>query len=160
MESESLESRIQKLEDIEEIKQLQIRYVNYLITGKWDELLDLFDDDASVELGSYGLHKGRAALEKEYKERVARGHNGHEGDYVVHPLITINGDKAQGSWLLYLQKQFPYKLDNGRDEDWAQAFYDMEYIKKNGKWKISSLKCKTRIWSPRPPYHPIEQGSS
>jgi hypothetical protein len=160
MTSESLESRMQRMEDIEEIKQLQIRYVNYLITGKWDELLDLFDEDGAVELGPNGLHKGRAALEKEYKERVARGHNGHEGDFVVHPLISIDGDKAKGSWLLYLQKQFPYKLDNGRDQDWAQAFYDMEYIKKNGKWKISLLKVNTRIWSPRPPYIQVKENNS
>jgi hypothetical protein len=152
MNLKDLEKRIGILEDVEQIKQLQTRYVNYLITNQWDALLDLFDENGAVELEQYGLQKGRAALEKEFKERVARGHSGHEGDYVVHPLISVDGDKAHGSWLLYLQKQFPYKRDDGADIDWTQGFYEVEYLKRDGKWKISLLKFKARISSPRPPY--------
>jgi hypothetical protein len=159
MNLEDLEKRVGILEDIEQIKQLQTRYVNYLITNQWDALLDLFDDDGAVELESYGLHKGKAALEKEFKERVALGHNGHEGDYIVHPLITIDGDRARGSWLLYLQKQYPYKRTDGADIDWTQGFYEAAYVKKNGKWKISLLKFNARLSSPRPSRDALNQGN-
>jgi hypothetical protein len=159
MNLEDLGKRIVILEDIEQIKQVQTRYVNYLITNRWDELLDLFDDDGAVELESYGLHKGKAALEKEFKGRVARGHTGHEGDYVVHPLISVDGDTAKGSWLLYLQKQFPHKIANGLDIDWTQGFYEVDYVKRNGKWKISLLKFKARLSSPRPNYT-VKQGDA
>jgi hypothetical protein len=32
--------------------------------------------------------------------------------------------------------------------DWTQGFYEIEYIKENGQWKISSLKWAVRLISP------------
>ncbi len=37
-----MEARLRKPEDIEEIKPLQIRYVNCLTTTDWDELVDCY----------------------------------------------------------------------------------------------------------------------
>jgi hypothetical protein len=32
--------------------------------------------------------------------------------------------------------------------DWLHGYYDMEYVREDGKWKISYLKFRTRLWSP------------
>jgi carotenoid cleavage dioxygenase len=153
MELEELGKRLQNLEDIEKIKQLQIRYVNGLMKCTWDEVVDMFTEDALVDLQAHGPHKGRAEITELFHKKVGRGHIGQEGDFVVHPLIEVDGDKATGSWLLYLQMPYPRKRMSGQETDWSQGYYEMEYVKINGEWKISYLKWTERLSAPRPPYH-------
>jgi hypothetical protein len=154
MSLEELEKRIQILEDIEEIKQLQIRYVNCLTTTKWDDVIDCFTENGVVDLES-GFARGKKEITKHFKETVAANHIGQEGNFVVHPIITVDGDKAKGSWLLYIQNSQPRKLHSkpamlATDDapDWMQGYYEMEYVRKNGKWKISLLKWRLRLISP------------
>jgi hypothetical protein len=149
-----LEKRIQVLEDIEEIKQLQLHYVNYLTTTRWDELIDCFSDDAVVALDS-GSARGKKEITAHFKGKVASNHIGQEGNFVVHPIVSVDGDKARGNWLLYIQNAQPRKLKSrpqmlATDDapDWMQGYYDMEYIRQNGHWKISLLKWKCRLLSP------------
>ena len=147
MNLEELEAKVKELDDIEQIKQLQIRYVNYLTTCQWDELVDCFDEDGATDFPypDIGLTRGKAAVAKDFKERIARAHIGQEGNFVVHPIITVDGDKAKGSWLLYIQAPLGRKSSTGEDmADWVQGYYEMEYVRKNGEWKISLLR-----WSPR-----------
>jgi len=151
MDLRELESKVRLLDDIERIKQLQIRYVNCLITSDWDEIPNLFAKDAVTDIGAHGIVKGKDAVVKLFREKISRGHQGHEGDFAVHPLISVDGDRAKGSWLLYLMKQFPHKVI-GKDMDWEQGFYEAEYIREDGQWKINYLKYRERMSSLRPPY--------
>jgi ketosteroid isomerase-like protein len=151
---EDLEKRIHTLEDIEKVKNLQIRYCNALIQTKWDELIDCFADDAIVDL-HMGYCKGKKEFSKLFKESVSKNHKGQEGNFAVHPIVTVNGDTAKGSWLHYIQFAQPRKLspkpDNCITDDapnWMQGYYDMEYKKVKGEWKISMLKWRCRLISP------------
>jgi len=157
MTLEELEKRLRTLEDVEEIKQLQVRYVNCLITTEWDELVDCFAENGVVDLHS-GLARGKEAIAKLFKEKISITHVGLEGCYVVHPIISVDGDRAKGSWLLYTQFSQPHKIQiksaTTADEeapDWMQGYYEMEYIKEAGEWKISLLKWRFRLRSPRKP---------
>ena len=156
MESDSLESRIQNIEDIEEIKQLQAHYVNCVITANWDKVVDCFSENGTFDAHA-GSATGKKALLKFFKETVANNHIGKEGLFLVHPIIKIDGDKAKGSWLLYIQFALPRKLKDKMAElptndapDWLHGFYDNEYVRENGKWKISYLKFRNRLTSPMP----------
>lgn len=80
---------------------------------------------------------------------------GQEGDFVVHPIISVDGDTAKGMWLLYLQYALPRKFKSRPPSmttddapDWEQGYYEMEYIRQDGKWKISFLKFEPRLRSP------------
>lgn len=157
MTLEELGKRLRTLEDIEEIKQLQERYVNCLITTEWDELIDCFADNGVVDLHS-GFAKGKEAIAKLFKEKISITHVGLEGCYVVHPIISVDGDRAKGSWLLYTQFSQPHKIQiksattaEADAPDWIQGYYEMEYIRENGKWEISLLKWRSRLRSPRKP---------
>ena len=158
MSSEEVEKRLRTLEDIEEIKQLQARYVDCLITIEWDELFKCFTDDATVDLHS-GLARGKAEIIKLFTEKIAITHVGTEGLYVVHPIITVDGDKAKASWLLYTHFSQPHKIqvdpaksdDMADAPDWMQGYYKMEYIRVDGKWKIKLLRWRRRLRSPRLP---------
>jgi ketosteroid isomerase-like protein len=149
-----LQKRIQTLEDIEEIKKLQAHYLNCFNKVRWDDVIDCFVDDAVVDVHA-GCARGKAELSKIFKERIGLTHIGQEGNFVVHPIISVEGDKAKGSWLLYLQyaqprkmKPRPSTLSTDDAPDWMQGYYDMEYKKVDGKWKISMMKMRIRLGSP------------
>ena len=156
MKFEEMEKRLRILEDIEEIKKLQSFYINYLTTADWDNLVDCFTDDAVIDIKKET--RGKKELTKLFKEVISKNHVGLEGNFLVQPIISVEGDKAKGSWLLYIQFAQPRKLAGKIDEisysddkapDWMQGFYEMEYTRVGGKWKISFLHWKCRLWSPR-----------
>jgi hypothetical protein len=154
MTLKSLGQRILMLEDIEEIKKLQVQYLNCLITTKWDDLIECFAENAVLNLES-GSATGREIITKHFKEKVSLNNIGQEGSFVVHPIITIEGNKAKGSWLLYTRFAQPRILKSKPDKrisyeapDWIQGYYEMEYVRQNGKWKISYLKFDSRLTSP------------
>jgi hypothetical protein len=51
----------------------------------------------------------------------------------VQPDITVVGDRARGTWLIYMLFSRP-------TIQWVQGKNECEYRKVNGKWKISRLK--------------------
>jgi hypothetical protein len=93
-----LEKRVRVTEDIQQIHELQRRYVNALICTEWDDCADCFD-----------------------------------------------GDRAKGKWLLYMMYCYPH---TGQSLFWVQGFYNMEYVRENGKWKISYMNWTERMGLP------------
>ena len=155
MNLDEMEKRLRTLEDIEEIRELQAQYVNYLTTLQWDDVVDCFAEDGVVDLHS-GMAKGKKEIEKLFKEKITATHIGMEGNFVVHPIISVDGDKAKASWLLFTFFSMPHKIQvppalTAEEDapDWMHGYYDMEYLKENGAWKISFLKWRGRLRSPR-----------
>jgi ketosteroid isomerase-like protein len=140
-----LEKRVRVTEDIQEIHQLQRRYVNALICTEWDDCADCFAEDAKIDVYLHDPVKGKAAITKWFKEELSVTHAGKEGDIVVHPIISVDGDKAKGKWLLYMMYAYPR---TGQSLFWVQGFYDMEYVRENGTWKISLMKWTERMGLP------------
>jgi ketosteroid isomerase-like protein len=140
-----LEKRVRVTEDIQEIHQLQRRYVNALICTEWDDCADCFAENGIIDVYLHDPVKGKAAITKWFKEELAITHAGKEGDIVVHPIISVDGDKAKGKWLLYMMYAYPR---TGQSLFWVQGFYEMEYIRENGKWKISLMKWTERMGLP------------
>ena len=154
MTSSDFEKRLKTLEDIEEIKQLQAYYVNGLTVANYDNVMECFTKDAVVDL-HLGLARGTGEINTLFREKIARFHQGQEGPFAVHPVISVEGDKAKGNWLLYIQYAQPRKLQTSpgmltTDDapDWLQGFYEMEYQRVDGQWKISFLKWRSRLMSP------------
>jgi ketosteroid isomerase-like protein len=140
-----LEKRVRVTEDIQEIHQLQRRYVNALICTEWDDCADCFAENAKIDVYLHDQVKGKAAITKWFKEELSVTHAGKEGDIVVHPIISVDGDKAKGKWLLYMMYAYPR---TGQSLFWVQGFYDMEYVRENGTWKISLMKWTERMGLP------------
>ena len=140
-----LEKRVRVTEDIQEIKQLQRRYVNALMCAEWDDCADCFAKNAKVDVYATEPVKGNAAIRKLFKEENSKVHVGKEGDLVVHPIIHVDGDKATGSWLMYFMYFYPR---TGQSLFWVQGFYKMEYVRENGEWKISFMSFSERLGLP------------
>ena len=140
-----LEKRVRVTEDVQEIKQVQRRYVNALMCTQWDDAADCFAENAKIDVYLHDPVKGKAAITKWFKEELSVTHAGKEGDIVVHPIISVDVDKAKGKWLLYMMYAYPR---TGQSLFWVQGFYDMEYVRENGTWKISLMKWTERMGLP------------
>jgi ketosteroid isomerase-like protein len=153
MNLEELDKRLKALEDTEAVKQLHVHYVNCLNKAEYNDLINCFTEDAIVDLHA-GYAEGKNQITKLFREEISNVHIGQEGPFSFHPIITVEGDKAKGSWLMYIQFARPRKLKlTQRAEmfdapDWVQGYYEMEYTKKNREWKISYLKWRNRLGSP------------
>ena len=142
-----LEKRIQALEDAEEIKKLHQHYMNLMDNLRYEEVLDLFTEDASVEVRNLGIKKGRKELREIYIDVLAkkRGAERFDGHMAVQPDITVDGDTAKGTWLIYMLFSKPAI-------QWVQGKNECEYKKVNGEWKISKLKFTRTLASDKSLY--------
>ncbi|MEO6079153.1 MAG: nuclear transport factor 2 family protein [Steroidobacteraceae bacterium] len=135
-----LEARVQRLQHINDIKRLQRTYGYYLDEGQWDDAADLFAEQATLEIGKDGVFRGRDHI-RAYFRALGGGRNGLAPGRLneqlqVMPLITMNADgqHANGTWrAILLSGQL------GRDAFWGEGPYEMQYVRENGIWKISSL---------------------
>ena len=129
-----LEKRIQAIEDLEEIKRLHQTYINLMDNLQYEQVLNLFTDDATVEVRRSGVKRGRKELSEIYHSLAqTRGSIRYDAHIAVEPDIKVNGDTAQGTWLIYMLFSKP-------SIQWVQGRNDCEYRKEQGKWKISRLK--------------------
>ena len=143
-----LEKRIQALEDLESIKKLHQHYINLMDNLRYEEVLDLFTEDATVEVRNSGVKRGRKEMSEVYIGVLAkhRGTSRFDGHMAIEPDITVNGDTARGTWLIYMLFSRP-------TIQWVQGKNECAYRKVDGKWKISKLKF-TRTLASDPALYP------
>lgn len=148
MSLEDLEKRVQVLEDLEQIRKLHQHYIDLMDNLRYEEVLDLFTDDACVEVRNSGVKRGRKELGEIYLGVLAkiRGPERFDGHMAIEPDITVDGDSAKGTWLIYMLFSRP-------SIQWVQGRNECEYRKENGKWKIARLKF-TRTLASDPSMYP------
>jgi ketosteroid isomerase-like protein len=148
MSLEELEKRMKAIEDLEEVKKLHQNYINLMDNLQYEKVLDLFTEDATAEVRNSGVKRGRKELAEIYLEVLAkkRGTSRYEGHMAIEPDITIAGNTAKGTWLIYMLFSKP-------TVQWVQGKNECEYKKENGEWKISKLKF-TRTLASDPSLYP------
>ncbi len=123
-----------KLEQIEAIKQLKYRYLRCIDRKLWDELRDLFAENATSSYGGgkYSF-RGREQImgflvKSMSSPKFLSSHTCH------HPEITLtSATTAKGVWALH---DTVINLDQGWTLN-GSAFYEDEYVKgTDGKWRI------------------------
>ena len=144
-----LKIRAQRVRDANDIKRLQRAYGYYLDEALWDEMADLFTDDATVEYARDGLYRGKDRI-RQYFYELGSGQQGlTEGSLNEHfqlmPVITLadDGMTAKGRWRAIIL--------NGELGDtalWGEGPYENEYRKENGVWKISKVRWYQTILVP------------
>ena len=128
--------RIQNCADYIAINNLQDAYGYYVDKAKWDEVTDLFADDATLEIGLRGVYKGKERV-RAYMHSLPSlsygtvfNHSQLQG--VVH--IDADGLEAHGRWRAYMQVGALKTR-----AQWGDAIYENDYVKQNGVWKIQHL---------------------
>jgi len=147
MSLEDLERRVRALEDLEQIKKLHQHYIDLMDNLRYQEVLYLFTEDASVEVRNSGAKRGRQELAEVYLGLAkTRGSERYDGHMAVEPDIVIEGDSARGTWLIYMLFSRP-------SVQWVQGKNECEYRKEGGRWKIAKLKF-TRTLASDPSMYP------
>lgn len=145
--SESLEARVRRLEDLEAIRDLKARYAQYCDDGyDPDGIASLFTEDGVWEASfPPGIYRSREEIREFFtgvsKEFVWALH------YVVRPTIEISesGDSAEGSW--YFLGPMTIR-DEGKDVPiLVTGIYRDRYVKRDGRWWITHTKLETHQFS-------------
>lgn len=129
-----LATRLRRLEDLEEIRQLKYRYWRCLDLKLWEEMATCFTPDAEASWGEGRYEfRGREAL-LGFLERALGTASGaitvHQGH---HPEIDFLGaDTARGRWSLYNYMLVPAQQRGVREA----AFYDDLYVRTAEGWRI------------------------
>jgi hypothetical protein len=135
-------ARAARIADTNEIQTLQSSYGYYTDKMLWDEVVDLFADDGTLEIGPSGVYVGKDSIRR-YLLSLSDGRQGPlEGvlndHFQLQPIITVADDglTANGRWRLFLMTGV---AGSGSGGSWGEGVYENEYVKENGIWKISKL---------------------
>lgn len=130
----TLESRIQRLEDIEAIKKLQATYGHFVDWGwngkKQQDVTHFFTEDATFECVAFGMN---AKGNKQISEMLTQGSTFTIAQHsFTNPIIDIDGDNATGKWLLWVGV-------NGGEANIVFESEDVKYTRTPEGWKIQSI---------------------
>ncbi len=128
----TLEERIERLEALEDIRQLKHRYLNACDLKEVEAIRNCFaEGDIVIDYGPVGLFKDRDSFVGLFQEMACH-------DYVIdlhhgaNPEIEVDGDQAAARWALYY---FNINGDTGATRQLG-GFYQDEYRRIDGLWKI------------------------
>ena len=130
----SLEERIQRLEDIEAIKQLKAKYLHNCDVKDIEGIRDCFStNEVIIDYGVIGSFSNRESFLEVFQAMACNEHtiDMHHGQ---NPQITwIDAEKASACWDLYF-----YQI-NTETKNLTQlsGSYADEYEKQNGQWVIT-----------------------
>ena len=128
----ALLARIQRLEDIEDIRKLRARYHFCLNEGHFAGVRELFTPDGLVELGYLARYEGIEAIDRGFRAMGDRDRffikqfsHGHD--------VDVDGDHGTGT--SYLEARY------GRfGVSYVVAGrYDDVYARVDGRWKFKSM---------------------
>jgi hypothetical protein len=133
---ESVEVRLRRLEDCEEIRQLLTNYGRYLDRRDFDSFSRLFAEKEGEWIGGMGRAKGRQAIGTLMEDTIGHDTTGKIGGPNYHlftnEMINVNGNEAQAitKWMFVVQ--------NGSKQ--PQPFYLGHYedllVREHGRWKF------------------------
>lgn len=137
-----IDSRATRIDDINDIENLQRAFGYYYDKMLWEHVVDLFADDGTLEIGWSGVYVGREHI-REYLYSLSDGVEGPiEGELFNHlqlqPIITVNDDgrTASGRWRAWILSG---TSGSGSGGNWGEGPYENTYVKDDGVWKIQSL---------------------
>jgi hypothetical protein len=137
-----IDTRSARVADIDKIENLQGSYGYYTDKMLWDEVLDLFSTDATLEIGPSGVYVGKDSIRR-YLYSLSGGKQGPlEGvlneHFQLQPIVTVaaDGQSAKARWRAFLMLGVNGASDGG---DWGEGTYENEYVQQAGVWKISKL---------------------
>lgn len=137
-----LEARLRRLEDIDAIKRLKVRYCAYCDDNyNPDGIAELFTEDAVWNGGQLGHTEGREAIREFF--RAAPRLVSFAIHHVTNPRIAVDGDRATGDWYLFQPCTF-----RGDRAVWMAARYRDRYLRVNGEWKFERVDIELAFATP------------
>ncbi len=143
MDIEELAARLQRMEDIEAIRSLKMRYCSACDDNYNPEAIAAcFTEDAVWDAGMFGICEGRQQIREYFA--AAPDNISFAIHQVSNPSIEVDGDSAHGQWYL-LQPMVMRATDRAY---WLAALYRERYRRVDGQWLIEHLALTIRAMSP------------
>jgi SnoaL-like domain len=145
----ALGQRIRQLEDIDAIKALTARYAHAVNKGPSGKSVDpaaipqIFTAEARWSSDEHGTFIGATAIAAELPTATAMVEFSMHA--FLNPLITVDGDGASGSWLLWIASV----LDHRPGAAYLSA--DLSYLRTAAGWRIDSIHIHDGIRIPGSP---------
>lgn len=128
--------RVERLEDADQIENLQAYFGYFFDKGLWDDAADTFAANGSFEYGQRGVYVGKERIRRALllfgPEGLANGYlNNH---MMLQPVITVapDGRTATGRWQGMIQLAEP-----GANGVWGVGIWENAFVKERGVWKIA-----------------------
>ncbi len=143
---QSLEKRLQHVEDVQAINRLQYAYNYYVEHMMKEEIIDCFSDSPDVLLDWLeGKWKGKAGVRKYFDVNQIPPVGFQHQLIPSAGLITVDeeGKSAKGRWYAFGGVMMPTPAKEGAKPEFSRSFingiYEISYIKEAGIWKILSI---------------------
>ncbi len=145
-----LRARIDKVAVERELVSILYRYAHYLDSAREEEWLDLFTDDAVLDvqrripsaINHPHKHVGRQELRDfvSHHSTVAAPPNSYSKHFYTAPLISINGDEAT-------VEQYAAGLDDTLDGPVLGRFGRTidKFVRQDGRWRIKEHRIITDV---------------
>lgn len=148
------DARIQNLEDMAKIEKLTRAYGYYVDKNLWDQVVDLFADNCSVEIAARGVYLGKRGADRLFRGAFGHGKIGLGprrlfNHFQLQGIVDVDpgGQTAKGRWRVFAQI-----ATYGQSAVWSEGIYENVYLKDHGIWKFK----KMRFW---PTYYtPFDEG--
>ena len=136
---------LRNLLEVEEIKNLRLRYSYFIDARQLDRVKEVFADDAVCRFGPYGTWKGIDAICNGYKETFKDTMDTPFAGMHVntnHLVEVVNPVSAKGKAYLcdvITKNEDGTEISDGESNFIWFALYNEEYVKVLGKWKIKVM---------------------
>lgn len=122
------ETRLRRLEDLEEIRQLFVDYGYLLDLGDHAAYAQLFAEDGELMLGPFGRAKGRQEIET----MMARVGGAGSFHLITSPIVTLDGDRADARvmWTVI------HRAEDGTPFVGMVGHHEDELVREAGRWRF------------------------
>ncbi|MGZ4705292.1 MAG: nuclear transport factor 2 family protein [Acidimicrobiales bacterium] len=132
---------VQRLADIEAIKQLKARYFRLMDTKRWDDWGLVFATDVVMEVPEADMvNHGRAEVVQIVSSALEGARTVHHGHM---PEIEITGtDTARGTWAMFDYVEWSAGADGARVGLTGYGHYLEDYVREDGEWRIARTRLE------------------
>ena len=138
---DTLEKEVQRLKDVEEIKNLQRAYGYYIENWMAQEIIDLFSDGPDVSLTlAVGTYLGKEGVRK-YFERADNANPEFMHQVMqLSSIVTVGPGETTATGRFYGFGAVAMPIGDGVNELFMGGTYEGKYVKEDGVWKFKSLR--------------------
>jgi len=129
---QTLEAKVQELQDHNEIQDLRFRYHIAVNEKKPEMIPDLFAENGGIDFAHLGKAQGKSEVAAFYRQALS-DLVPFVKQFIHNHVITISGNTGTG--ISYLEAK---PIFNG-ESFLVAAKFDDEYVRENGKWKFRKM---------------------
>jgi hypothetical protein len=138
--------RLQRLEDEAAVVNLQHSYGYYVDRKLWDDVVELFARDGTLEVDNRGVYAGasmRRLLETAGPQGLADGEIHDHLQLQTYVTVADDGRTASARGV-----ELRLRGVNNQYAEWGQAIFENTYVKDGGVWKIQAMRIAPRLLAP------------